>query len=123
MSEATPPPPFRFQMRRIRGWRMPQPARSCTRPHPWSNPDKIGELGQLVLPGGALDPVPRILSRQDVVNNFRNRIEADPEMQARARRELRGLNLGCACGPHEPCHVDVLLEIANAPTPGPEANP
>jgi hypothetical protein len=27
--------------------------------------------------------------------------------------ELRGLNLACYCGPDEPCHADVLLELAN----------
>jgi hypothetical protein len=28
--------------------------------------------------------------------------------------ELRGKNLGCWCAAGQPCHVDVLLEIANA---------
>jgi hypothetical protein len=28
---------------------------------------------------------------------------------------LRGKNLACWCGPRQPCHGDVLLEIANAP--------
>lgn len=28
---------------------------------------------------------------------------------------LRGKNLGCWCKPGEPCHADVLLEIANSP--------
>jgi hypothetical protein len=30
------------------------------------------------------------------------------------RRELRGKNLACWCPLDEPCHADVLLEIANA---------
>lgn len=29
--------------------------------------------------------------------------------------ELRGKNLACWCKPGEPCHADVLLELANAP--------
>lgn len=29
------------------------------------------------------------------------------------RRELAGRDLGCACPPELPCHVDVLLEVAN----------
>ncbi len=28
--------------------------------------------------------------------------------------ELRGKNLACWCKPGEPCHADVLLELANA---------
>ncbi len=31
--------------------------------------------------------------------------------------ELRGRNLACWCRPGEPCHADVLLEIANRPEP------
>jgi hypothetical protein len=29
-------------------------------------------------------------------------------------RELPGKNLACWCAPDQPCHADVLLEIANA---------
>ena len=29
------------------------------------------------------------------------------------RRELRGRNLACWCGPDSPCHADVLLRVAN----------
>lgn len=32
-----------------------------------------------------------------------------------ARRELRGKHLACWCPLDQPCHADVLLEIANAP--------
>ena len=31
------------------------------------------------------------------------------------RQELRGHNLACWCALDEPCHADVLLELANAP--------
>lgn len=30
--------------------------------------------------------------------------------------ELRGKNLACWCRSGEPCHADVLLELANRPT-------
>jgi hypothetical protein len=33
---------------------------------------------------------------------------------ADARRELRGRDLACYCPLDEPCHADVLLEVANA---------
>ena len=29
--------------------------------------------------------------------------------------DLRGKNLACVCAPDEPCHADVLLELANRP--------
>jgi hypothetical protein len=28
---------------------------------------------------------------------------------------LRGQDLLCWCGPNEPCHVDILLKLANRP--------
>jgi hypothetical protein len=36
------------------------------------------------------------------------------ELLARARRELRGLDLMCSCDLHLPCHADVLLDLVNA---------
>lgn len=32
-----------------------------------------------------------------------------------ARRELAGRDLACWCHPGDPCHADVLLELANTP--------
>lgn len=37
------------------------------------------------------------------------------------RAVLAGKNLACWCKPGEPCHADVLLELANQPHPQPEA--
>ena len=31
-------------------------------------------------------------------------------------KELHGMNLACWCPPSQPCHADVLLRLANAPT-------
>jgi hypothetical protein len=36
-----------------------------------------------------------------------------PHALAAIRRELRGKDLACWCKPGEPCHADVLLELAN----------
>ena len=33
--------------------------------------------------------------------------------------ELRGKNLACWCGPDQPCHADVLLDLANGGGPRP----
>ena len=37
----------------------------------------------------------------------------DPERVAQCQTELHGMNLLCWCAP-EPCHADVLLDLANA---------
>ena len=62
----------------------------------WGNPFKIGRDG----------------NRGEVIEKYRALILDSRELQARARRELRGKILGCWCAPLS-CHGDVLLEIAN----------
>ena len=39
--------------------------------------------------------------------------EASPERFAAELAKLRGKNLACWCASDQPCHVDVLLEMAN----------
>jgi hypothetical protein len=44
-----------------------------------------------------------------------------PEFTVRAaREELAGKNLACWCALDQPCHADVLLELANADSSGSE---
>ena len=38
--------------------------------------------------------------------------------RGRAMRELRGKDLACSCPLDQPCHADVLLEIANGGSDG-----
>jgi hypothetical protein len=56
-----------------------------------------------------------ILKGEDAVSIFRRWVaeEASATWRQRAVRDLRGKNLACACKPGEPCHADVLLELAN----------
>ncbi len=52
------------------------------------------------------------------VARFRRALLADdgslPFSIEQVRRDLRGKNLACWCPLDQPCHADVLLEIANA---------
>lgn len=66
------------------------------RPSHWGNPFVIGRDGD----------------RAEVIRKFREWIAQEPERITRARAELRGKDLICFCAP-QPCHGDVLLEIAN----------
>lgn len=45
---------------------------------------------------------------------FRAHLDDKPDLRAAAVEQLRGKDLACWCKPGEPCHADVLLEIANA---------
>lgn len=50
-----------------------------------------------------------------VVGLFRDYLARTEQEELRADivAELHGKNLACWCRPDEPCHADVLLEIAN----------
>lgn len=101
--------PKRIQLSRKKGWRMPPNTVSVARPHKWGNPFKVG------------DPEPvhcGPMSAQEAVFWFKSLFHAAvskgaDELIAEARSELRDKNLACWCKPGEPCHADVLLEIAN----------
>lgn len=106
--------PKRIQRKRTQGWRMPEGAVCVTRPGKWGNPFTVlpnARPGAIV--GGALgyQAVPTI---EDAIECFRAMFEAKPEMVEAARNELRGKDLACFCPLDQPCHADVLLEIANS---------
>ena len=97
----TAPDPCRVQRSRKKGARLPEGARCVTKETPFGNPFPWEEVG-----------------RAAAVEAFSRWIE-QPEQAAlreQARRELRGLPLACYCPLDGPCHADVLLEIANAPS-------
>jgi uncharacterized protein DUF4326 len=55
--------------------------------------------------------------RAACIAQFKAMLDADPVLQERARRELRGHDLGYWCkkdGAEVACHGDVLLALANA---------
>ena len=89
-----------MQRKRTKGWRMPEGAVYVGRGSMWGNPFKDGTL----------------LSRPGAVMAFRLWVEAavNAPYRERARAQLRGHDLACWCPPDQPCHADVLLEIANA---------
>ena len=128
--------PIRIQLSRKKGWKMPPNSMMVSRPSIWSNPFVIGA------PSGCDfkydgDPTPIIsaLSREQAIAFFRRLMAGmlSPEMHPHGHRWmerfkratmnahpaeyvsiLRGKNLACWCKPGEPCHADVLLELANA---------
>lgn len=113
----TPEPirPVRVQLRRAKGWRLPPNTVSVARPTKWGNPWRVGDCG---IPDAA-EAVRRF--RAAVIGFEANgsfcRPQAHPDSRigkiiAKAST-LRGKNLACWCPPGQPCHADVLLELAN----------
>lgn len=97
--------PVRIQRKRTKGWKMPPNTVYVGRPTKWGNPWLIRS-----------DELHRY-SAQRAVDNYRewvNVCNARSTIDAiRIRAELRGKNLACWCPLDQPCHADVLLEIAN----------
>lgn len=91
--------PKRIQRKRTKGWRMPANTVYVGRPTHWGNPF-IARPGE---------------TEQDVVNAFEENI--DPASMSRIKEKLKGKNLACWCPLDQPCHADVLLRLANDPTP------
>lgn len=104
--------PRRIQLSRAKGWRMPENTVRVTRPCRWGNPFVVTskfDAGKKI--GGSYIAVPTV---EDAVECYRLMlVEHRPDMVEAARGELRGKNLACWCPFDQPCHADVLLEIAN----------
>ncbi len=91
--------PERIQLRRTKGWRKPSGAVVVARPSRWGNPFPIGDPGK----GGR--------TRQQAVDAYRHM--AGSTFGESDLAELRGHDLACWCPLDQPCHADVLLELAN----------
>jgi len=103
--------PARVQRKRVKGYRMPPNTVSVARPGRWGNPCRIGMYRNY----GRADAVRdfrRWLDREPGVRSFEIAFGKPPSIET-IRAELRGKNLACFCPLDQPCHADVLLEIAN----------
>ena len=97
--------PQRIQLQRTKGWRMPPNAVKVDRTTRWGN---------LYRPGGPVwrhKGFGKVKDAAEAVELFR-RLQAPHLLDV---AQLRGKNLACWCKPGEPCHADVLLELANRP--------
>lgn len=112
--------PVRVQLQRTKGWRMPPNTVKCDRRTDWGNPYKIDRIspGPWFVEGPGLTFAcycgNRLGAQHKAVSLFRQYAPSDSPLAEAARRLLRGKNLACWCPPDQPCHVDVLLELANA---------
>jgi hypothetical protein len=100
-----------------------------TRPGKWGNPFKSGKLGKRWAVG-----MFRLLMKRRSTEIQRRLIKTGITEDAALfayiglqcgcghymqthLADLRGKNLACWCKPGDPCHADVLLELANAGRP------
>jgi uncharacterized protein DUF4326 len=105
--------PTRIRLRRTKSWRKPAGAVVVARPTRWGNPFAFDRYRD------DADPQPKDVLRARAVAEFRRellagRLDGYPGMDE-IRAELAGRDLACWCPEDQPCHGDILLEIANAP--------
>ena len=102
--------PERIQRKRTKGWRMPGNTVYVGRPTKFGNHFEVGQINVFLS---------RRMTAQDCVNRYKAHLEANRftcvNMDA-VVAELKGKNLACWCRLSEPCHADVLLELANHAT-------
>jgi hypothetical protein len=137
-----PPAPARVQRKRSAGWRTPLDAQGrkpiyVGRGSKWGNPctqvrmpaldgsewEQEGRLGKasgqshaFVHPDKSVTwHLVKDATREQAVAMYRRWLDMRPGLVEAARAELAGRDLMCWCPLDEPCHADVLLELANAP--------
>lgn len=116
--------PIRIQLSRKKGWRMPPNTVKVSRPGRWGNPFYISPwrdaktcvaLFRDAMTTGWNPKTSEHLP--DAWCGYGEWVEWHQRMGIEvlhnAISELRGKNLACWCKPGEPCHADVLLELAN----------
>jgi len=113
--------PKRIQLRRTKGWRKPEGAVVVSRPSIYGNPFPVGlHVSVETLNGDKFWDA----TASDVVFMFKgwtsngacypaHAAQRDRLLAAIARGELAGKDLACWCPLDQPCHADVLLELAN----------
>lgn len=105
--------PIRIQLRRTKGWKMPDNTLKVDRSTVWGNPYKAGVHCDHQ---HAVD-CHRFLVTQGRPAKTAPWPDTPPiayaDTVALRIEELRGKNLACWCPLDQPCHADVLLEIAN----------
>ena len=105
--------PTRIQLRRAKGWRLPEKTVVVSRPTPWGNPFVVGVFGDAAK---CVESYRALLEGTVCVSSPRVDIDEQLAVLRHVRGhldELRGKNLACWCKIGQPCHADVLLDLAN----------
>jgi len=109
------PVPERIQRKRTKGWRMPTGAVYVGRPTRWGNPFQVGDpLTKHFSGASRLDGVIRDARHAVDLYSLHTGAMGNYELDDdEVRDALAGRDLVCWCPLDQPCHADVLLEIAN----------
>jgi hypothetical protein len=98
--------PIRVRLSREKGWRMPPNTVKVARPTRWGNPFKIGN-------GVSHDARMAVALYRAWLEERMAKDRPGATYHSDQLMSLRGKNLACFCSLDQPCHADVLLELAN----------
>ena len=104
--------PRRVQRKRTKGWRMPRGAVYVGRGTPYGNPYRVARTRRDLESGDPMvvaTPAEAAARYRDWLDNTR-RGQCVRDLLV---NHLWGRDLACWCPPGQPCHADVLLELAN----------
>lgn len=106
--------PKRIQRKRLKGWRMPPNTVYVGRPTKWGNPWTPKNHTVIAMKAGQIVGSRPGTIAECIVSYYEDIKSGDIGLSiGEARRELAGKNLACWCPLDQPCHADVLLELAN----------
>lgn len=108
--------PKRIQLRRIKGWRKPEGAVVVARPTKWGNHYRIGDTCYSADGPMRMDATIAVAAYRAHLTLTYPSPDLGPGDAAWDEffGPLRGHDLACWCPLDQPCHADVLLELANA---------
>ena len=107
----------RVQLKRTKGWRKPEGAVVVARPSKWGNPYTVNGAREAGYEGSdsELRAMCRSAFREWLIGGHQPYIETVRRERMLADiDELRDRDLACWCPLDQPCHADVLMEIANS---------
>jgi len=107
--------PKRIQLKRTKGWRKPANTVVVARSSKWGNPFKVGlfDCGCRSRCQCSRNDF-RAATAEEAIIQHRFWLERHtPKRLKEKLAPLRGKDLACWCPLDQPCHADILLEIAN----------
>lgn len=109
----------RIQRSRAKGWRMPENAVYVGRPTKWGNPfassaytneQKVWLYRTAIMGAMPIAFAAGLVRHVSIMDLAKAQVD---KLAALPLRELNGRDLACWCPLAQPCHADVLLELAN----------
>ena len=113
--------PQRIQRKRTKGWQMPANTICVTRPGRYGNPYTIKAAREAGYKGTEAEVAKHCVDMfrrawiQAIEFGKRDHHPPMPFGDPIFLGPLKGKNLACWCPLDQPCHADVLIELANAP--------